>query len=129
VSNPDPQFNSIAIVDDDAQVRVGLRSLLRSYGYNVDAYDGAAALLADNAPGRHQCIITDLQMPGMSGIELLEQLRRDGCQLPVILMTPSRSEPAQARLPERRTCFSANHLKRMNCCLPETGERKLRSGP
>jgi len=87
VSNPDPQFSSIAIVDDDAQVRVGLRSLLRSYGYNVDAYDGAAALLADNAPGRHHCIITDLQMPGMSGIELLEQLRRDGKQIPLILMT------------------------------------------
>lgn len=87
VSNPDPQFCSIAIVDDDAQVRVGLRSLLRSYGYTVEAYDGAAALLADNAPGRHHCIITDLQMPGMSGIELLEQLRHDGCQLPVILMT------------------------------------------
>lgn len=87
VLNPDPQFCSIAIVDDDAQVRVGLCSLLRSYGYTVEVYDGAAPLLADNAPGRHHCIITDLQMPGMSGVELLEQLRRDGSQLPVILMT------------------------------------------
>ena len=87
VSNPDQQLCSIAIVDDDAQVRVGLRSLLRSYGYTVDAYEDAAALLADHAAGRHHCIITDLQMPGMSGIELLEQLRRDGDQLPVILMT------------------------------------------
>jgi FixJ family two-component response regulator len=87
VSNPDSQFCSIAIVDDDAQVRVGLRSLLRSYGYTVDAYDSAAALLDDHGQDRHHCIITDLQMPGMSGVELLEQLRRDGCRLPVILMT------------------------------------------
>jgi len=87
VSNPDPQFCSIAIVDDDAQVRVGLRSLLRSYGYNVDAYDGAAALLADNAPGRHHCIITDLQMPGMSGVELPGDADKQMCDLPVILMT------------------------------------------
>jgi FixJ family two-component response regulator len=87
VSYPDPHFSSIAIVDDDAAVRVGLRSLLRSYGYTVEVYDCAAALLAAGALNQHHCIITDLQMPGMSGIELLEQLRRDGNQVPVILMT------------------------------------------
>ncbi|MYM24898.1 response regulator [Duganella sp. FT135W] len=87
MSYPDPQFSSIAIVDDAAAVRVGLRSLLRSYGYTVDVYECAEALLAGGAFNQHHCIITDLQMPGMSGIELLEQLRRDGSQLPVILMT------------------------------------------
>jgi FixJ family two-component response regulator len=87
VSYPEPHFSSIAVVDDDAQVRVGLRSLLRSYGYEVEVYDGAAALLASESLHQHHCIITDLQMPGMSGIELLEQLRRDGNQLPLILMT------------------------------------------
>jgi len=87
VSYPDQKFSSIAIVDDDAAVRVGLRSLLRSYGYAVDVYECAAALLAGGAFNQHHCIITDLQMPGMSGIELLEQLRREGKQLPVILMT------------------------------------------
>jgi FixJ family two-component response regulator len=87
VSYPDPQFSSIAIVDDDAAVRIGLRSLLRSCGYEVDVYDSALALLAANSLGNYHCIISDLQMPGMSGIELLEQLRRDGSQLPVILMT------------------------------------------
>ena len=86
MSYPDPQFSSIAIVDDDEDVRVGLRSLLRSYGYAVDVYDCAQALLTAG-PQNHHCVITDLQMPGMSGIELLEQLRRDGKQLPVILMT------------------------------------------
>lgn len=87
MSYPDPHFSSIAIVDDDAAVRVGLRSLLRSYGYAVEVYDSALALLAGGALNQHQCVITDLQMPGMSGIELLEQLRRDGNQVPLILMT------------------------------------------
>ncbi|NVM77160.1 FixJ family two-component response regulator [Duganella sp. SG902] len=87
MSYPDPQFSSIAIVDDDDAVRVGLRSLLRSYGYEANAYDSALAFLASGALGDYHCIITDLQMPGMSGIELLERLRRDGNPLPVILMT------------------------------------------
>lgn len=87
MSYSDPQSFSIAIVDDDDAVRVGLRSLLRSFGHAVEVYDCAEALLAAGALDQHHIIITDLQMPGMSGIELLEQLRRDGHQVPVILMT------------------------------------------
>lgn len=87
MSDPGPQFCNIAIVDDDDDVRVGLRSLLRSYGYVANAYDSALALLASGSLGDYHCIITDLQMPGMSGIELLEQLRREHNQLPLILMT------------------------------------------
>ena len=87
MSDPDPQFCNIAIVDDDEAVRVGLRSLLRSYGYAANAYDSALALLASGALGDYHCVITDLQMPGMSGIELLEQLRAGGNRLPLILMT------------------------------------------
>ena len=84
---PDPDFSNIAIVDDDEAVRVALRSLLRSYGYSAQAYDSAGALLATDALRDFHCVITDLQMPGMSGIELLEQLRRQGNALPLILMT------------------------------------------
>ena len=87
MSYPEPQFCNIAIVDDDDAVRVALSSLLRSYGYTADAYDSAYALLAAGGLAQYHCVITDLQMPGMSGIELLEQLRRQGNQLPLILMT------------------------------------------
>lgn len=87
MSDPEPHFCNIAIVDDDDAVRVGLSSLLRSYGYAAQAYDSAQALLAGTALDQFHCVITDLQMPGMSGIELLEQLRRDGSALPLILMT------------------------------------------
>ena len=87
MSYPEPHFCNIAIVDDDDSVRLALSSLLRSYGYTADAYDSAYALLAAGGLGDYHCIVTDLQMPGMSGIDLLEQLRRDGNRLPLILMT------------------------------------------
>jgi len=87
VSEPDPQFHHIAIVDDDVSVRIALSSLLRSYGYTADAYESADSLLGAGALGDYHCIISDLQMPGMSGIELLEQLRRQGNRLPLILIT------------------------------------------
>ena len=89
MSDPEPHFCNIAIVDDDDAVRVGLSSLLRSYGYAAQAFDSAQALLdaGADALGRFHCVITDLQMPGMSGIELLEALRRQGSTLPLILMT------------------------------------------
>ena len=87
MSDPEPHFCHIAIVDDDEAVRVGLSSLLRSYGYAARAYDSARALLDGAALDQFHCVITDLQMPGMSGIELLEQLRRQGNAVPLILMT------------------------------------------
>ena len=87
MSDPEPHFCHIAIVDDDDAVRVGLSSLLRSYGYAAQAFESAQALLGAATLGRFHCVITDLQMPGMSGIELLEELRRHGNPLPLILMT------------------------------------------
>jgi FixJ family two-component response regulator len=87
VSHPDPEFCNIAIVDDDDAVRVALSSLLRSYGYTADAYDSAYALLAAGGLGDYHCVVTDLQMPGMSGVELLELLRKQGNPIPLILMT------------------------------------------
>ena len=118
MSEPDPKFCNIAIVDDDEAVRVGLRSLLRSYGYNAQAYESALALLASCALGDYHCIVTDLQMPGMSGIELLEQLRRTGNSLPLILMTAF-PEPALCKraLNSGASCFlskpfEANELLR-----------------
>lgn len=106
MSDPEPHFCKIAIVDDDDAVRVGLSSLLRSYGYVAHAYDSAHALLAGGALADCHCIITDLQMPGMSGIELLEQLRRDGNALPLILMTAFPEESLRKRaLHAGAACF------------------------
>lgn len=97
MSDPESYFCRIAIVDDDVQVRVALASLLRSYGYFTKAYESAEALLASPVLEGYQCVVTDLQMPGMSGIGLLEQLRRQGSALPLIVMTAFPEEALRRR--------------------------------
>jgi CheY-like chemotaxis protein len=77
----------VAIVDDHDAVRGAVSSLLRSSGYAVTEFDCAESLLAAGAQHDYQCIISDLQMPGMSGLDLLEHLRRNGCGVPLIMLT------------------------------------------
>jgi FixJ family two-component response regulator len=76
----------VALVDDHADVRVGLQALLRSYGYRVSLHDGAQALLAAGLAGI-DCVVSDVQMPGMDGLELLARLRAAPEGPPCILMT------------------------------------------
>ncbi|UII69250.1 response regulator [Pseudomonas sp. HN11] len=77
----------IAIVDDDESVRMALDGLLRSNGYNVRLYADAEAFLASDGPGFTACLISDIQMPGLSGIQLHETLHAAGLSLPVIFIT------------------------------------------
>ncbi|MGE3918639.1 MAG: response regulator transcription factor [Hyphomicrobiaceae bacterium] len=77
----------VAIVDDDDDVREALSDLILALGLSCRAYDRAEALLAAYEPDVFDCVITDLWMPGMSGLELLRQLRRMDGSLPVIVIT------------------------------------------
>jgi two-component system, LuxR family, response regulator FixJ len=77
----------IHVVDDDAAVRESLQALLESYDYGVCAYASAPEFLLADGAARRGCLIADLHMPGMNGIELLDALRRDGEMLPAIVMT------------------------------------------
>ena len=67
-------------------------SLVRSLGYDGVAFESAEALLSSGAAMDSSCIVTDIQMPGMTGIELEAQLRQEGFETPVILIT-ARTEP------------------------------------
>ena len=87
-----PDAANIAVVDDDESVRLALTALLRSLGYDVHGYASAEALLADNPLSRFACIVTDIQMPSMSGIELKERLTEVKYLRPVIMIT-ARHEP------------------------------------
>jgi FixJ family two-component response regulator len=78
---------SLGLVDDDADLRRSLQLLLRSINYDVRAYTTGAALLADGGSRRCACLITDLHMRGLDGIELLRRLRSDGWHGPAILIT------------------------------------------
>ncbi|EJN16447.1 response regulator [Pseudomonas sp. GM79] len=77
----------IAIVDDDDSVRKALESLLRSSGYKVQTYCSALEFLNTNGPAQTHCLISDIQMPGMSGLELHKQLVAMGFHIPTVFIT------------------------------------------
>jgi FixJ family two-component response regulator len=77
----------IAVVDDDASVRRALDRLLRSHGYQTVVHASGADFLASPHLHRVECLILDVHMPGLSGIEVIEAVRDAATKLPVILMT------------------------------------------
>jgi two-component system response regulator FixJ len=77
----------IHVVDDDAAVRASLRLLLESCGLQVADYASAEAFLADGAFDQPGCIVSDIQMPGLSGLELQDTLEQRGIHLPIIMLT------------------------------------------
>ncbi|MBV8656785.1 MAG: response regulator transcription factor [Burkholderiales bacterium] len=77
----------IALVDDDAAVRDSLKWLFASRGHSVATFDSAATLLADRDPSRFGCLVLDLRMPGMGGIELFQNLTVRGYCPPTVFLT------------------------------------------
>lgn len=75
----------VTIIDDDPDLREAVSLLLGSSGYDVEAFSSAAAFLT--APVRSGCVITDVRMPDLSGMELLTRMRERGDWRPIILLT------------------------------------------
>ena len=82
-----PEESSIVIVDDDQSIREALKSLLRSAGYRVRTFASAESLPELGQLGDVDCMILDIRMPGMNGLELQRRLSVDGRHIPVIFMT------------------------------------------
>lgn len=78
---------SVYVVDDDYDVRASLALLLRSVGIEAKCFDSAAALLAAVGPESAGCVVADVRMPGMSGLELQRELARRGIALPLLMIT------------------------------------------
>ncbi|MFE1600022.1 response regulator transcription factor [Methylobacterium sp. ID0610] len=89
---------TIAIVDDDEAVRLATASFVRSLGYEARTYASAQDFLRDEPGVPPDCLITDVQMPGMSGVELQEHLRAEGRTLPVIVVTAFPNEALRRRV-------------------------------
>jgi FixJ family two-component response regulator len=87
----------ISIVDDDALARDGIRELVESLGYNAITFSSAEYFLQSNAIAETTCLITDLQMPGLNGLQLQEALQSRGYRTPVILITAYPNEKDWAR--------------------------------
>ena len=77
----------IAVVDDDAAMREALFELFQVLDLPCRTFDGADAFLAAYAPGSFDCLITDIRMPGMSGLELQQTLKARGYKVPIIFIT------------------------------------------
>jgi len=91
----------IAIVDDDHSVRKALQRLLRSINLDADAYGSGREFLAALSGAMPDCLVLDLQMPEMNGLELQQQLAESGVRLPVVVIT-GHDEPGM-----RAQCMAA----------------------
>ena len=87
----------ISIIDDDTLARYGIVALVESLGCKAASFSSAEHFLASGAIAKTTCLITDLQMPGFSGLELQEALRSQGHCTPVILITAHPNESRRNR--------------------------------
>jgi FixJ family two-component response regulator len=88
----------ISIIDDDPSVRLATQSLIRSLGYAAEVYSSAEEYLQSGRVSESSCVITDLHMPGMSGIDLQDRLAADGHHIPIIFVTAYFEERMLARV-------------------------------
>jgi FixJ family two-component response regulator len=77
----------IAVIDDDESFRVALVESLSSFGYGVHGYASAEDYLRGGGSKSYDCVVTDIHMPGMSGLDLMKRLAAQGSTVPVILIT------------------------------------------
>ena len=87
----------IAIVDDDDSVREATSGLIRSLGYVAVAYASAEDYLQSDSVRGTSCIITDVKMPGMNGVDLQDRLIAEGHHTPIIFMTAFPTETLRVR--------------------------------
>jgi FixJ family two-component response regulator len=87
----------LSIVDDDESVREALCGLLRSVGFAVGAFASAEEFLASDQLGSANCLVLDVRMPRMGGLELMRQLAASDREIPVILITAHEDEGVRAQ--------------------------------
>jgi FixJ family two-component response regulator len=100
------QVPVVSIVDDDASVRVATHRLVRSLGYIAHTFSSADEFLRSPHVNDTSCLIADVQMPGMSGVELQSVLLAQGRRMPIIFITAFPEESARTRaLDAGAMCF------------------------
>ena len=87
----------IAIVDDDEAVREALKGLVRSLGYRASTFGSAEAFLNSEQVNDTSCLVTDVQMPGLSGLDLQDRLIASGHRIPIIFITGYPDENVRIR--------------------------------
>jgi CheY-like chemotaxis protein len=110
----DAAAGRILVVDDDASACRALARLLRSFGFGVTTFGSAAEVLAAGPPDDALCLVADVRMPGMGGVELCERLRASGRDIPTVFVTAHGTErlrsPVLQGAPVLQKPVDAEHL-------------------
>jgi FixJ family two-component response regulator len=91
----------LSVVDDDESVRESLPDLLREFGFAARAFSSAEEFLSSDCLDQTSCLILDIAMPGMSGPDLQQELKRRGREIPIIFITASTAKTVRPRLLEQ----------------------------
>jgi FixJ family two-component response regulator len=95
----------LSVVDDDEMLRESLPDLLREFGFSARAFSSGQEFLSSSYVGDTRCLILDVAMPGMSGLEVQKELKRRGQAIPVIFITGQKDEEI------RKQAFSQGAVK------------------
>jgi FixJ family two-component response regulator len=96
----------VVLVEDDDGLRAALKRLLRAWGFEARAYADAEAALADPDLDWPECLVVDLNLPAMSGLELVDRLRQRGVLAPAVVI----SAQDQARVRDELRCRGIEHF-------------------
>jgi FixJ family two-component response regulator len=87
----------VAVIEDDESARSALGRLLQAGGFDSALFDSAETFIASRRERRWRCLVVDVQLSGMSGIDLQHRLRAEGIELPVIIITANRADEIRER--------------------------------
>lgn len=88
----------VSVVDDDESVRESLPDLLRQFGFDTEIFASGEAFLTSGMTDDTRCLLLDIAMPGMSGPELQQELRRRGSRVPIVFITASHDMTVHSQL-------------------------------
>jgi len=92
-----PSNRVVATVDDDRRVRESVQNILESAGYDAVAFESAEAFLASGALAAVACVVADVRLPGIDGLELQRRVRRDRPSVPIIFITAHDDDDVRRR--------------------------------
>jgi len=87
----------VAVVDDDESVRESLPDLLGEFGFGAGVFASAEEFLASNSVGRTKCLVLDIAMRGMTGLDLQQELKVRGHTIPIVFITAQKDETVRKR--------------------------------
>ena len=101
-----PEGPLVAIVDDDKSIRNATQDLLKAAGFSTATFEDAESFLGSASRASAACVVADMRMPGMTGLELYQELLASGRGIPTVIITAHPEERTQARVREAGiTCY------------------------